>query len=173
MKEIEYEVRYLAKYLPQGLKEVDFLTIHDVYFPASVVHPDLRLRQKGDKYEITKKSMLQPDDRSSLQEINIELTTEEFNALSKASGKEIVKVRYKYPYNGRTAEINVFEEKLKGLVMVEFEFPNKKELDKFEMPEFCLADVTQVETFAGGILAGKSFSDLAGSLKSYGYSEIL
>lgn len=39
------------------------------------------------------------------------------------------------------------------------------------MPDFCLADVTQEKFTAGGILAGKKYSDIEAELEKYGYKK--
>lgn len=59
------------------------------------------------------------------------------------------------------------------MVVVDFEFDNKEEKDKFEMPDFCLADVTQEEFIAGGMICGKSYEDVEKDLKKFSYKKIL
>ena len=54
-QELELELTFLAKALPQDIKTVRPTRIVDVYIPDTPEHSHLRLRQKGDKYEITKK----------------------------------------------------------------------------------------------------------------------
>ena len=71
-----------------------------------------------------------------------------------------------------TAEIDVFQGALKGLVLVDVEFETVEEKDAFEMPEFCLVEVTQEEFIAGGMLCGKSYEDIEEGLKRYNYSRI-
>ena len=55
---------------------------------------------------------------------------------------------------------------------MDFEFPNEEEKDAFDMPEFCLAEVTQEEFLAGGMVCGKSYEDIADSLNRFGYMKI-
>lgn len=172
MKSIEYELTYLAKKLPKDLKKSPSKILIDIYFPNNVIHPNLRLRQKGDKYELTKKSPINKKDASLQTEETIELTKEEFEALAKGDGKRLKKRRYFYEYEGKTAEIDVFEEELKGLVLIDFEFKNREEQNKFEMPDFCLVDITQEEFIAGGMLAGKSIKDIQKDLNKYNYKTI-
>ena len=54
-QELELELTFLAKELPDGIKTVEPTRIVDVYVPDIPEHSHLRLRQKGEKYEITKK----------------------------------------------------------------------------------------------------------------------
>ncbi|MBN2459821.1 hypothetical protein JXB28_06055 [Candidatus Woesearchaeota archaeon] len=169
---IELEKTFLARELPKGLKKCKSKEVIDIYFPKEAKHPTIRIRKNGDKYEITKKERLDPNDASVQKEHTIPLSKEEFLALSKLDGKRLSKVRYYYDYNGRTAEIDVFKEGLKGLVVIDFEFETDEDKDNFKMPGFCLADVTQEEFIAGGMLCGKKYKDIEAKLKKYGYKKL-
>jgi adenylate cyclase len=168
----EYELGYLARSFPEGLKDCKHAVIEDIYFPGDVVHPKIRIRRKGDKYEFTKKTVIDPNDMGQQREENVTLTAKEYQALSKGNGKAVSKVRYFMPYQGYTAEIDVFTGTLEGLVIVEVEFETLEEKAVFVMPDFCLVDVTQEEGIAGGMLAGKSFTDVQDILGRYGYQSL-
>jgi hypothetical protein len=57
--EIELELTYLASKLPNEIASATPTRLMDVYIPQSLdVHPHLRLRQKGDSYEATKKNCI-------------------------------------------------------------------------------------------------------------------
>jgi len=172
VQQIEIEKTYLAKYLPGNLKAFPHKEIIDIYFPAEVHHPTLRIRQSGDKFQITKKWPT-GDDHSQHIEHNADITKEEFEALAKASNRRIHKNRYYYPIGEKTAEVDVFLEKLEGLVVVDVEFDSAEELSKSTMPEFCLVDVTQDEWLAGGVLSGKSYFDLEEILAKYHYQKLV
>ena len=109
---------------------------------------------------------------SHQEEQTIVLTEKEFLELSNTDGKKIHKTRYDYDYNGRKAEIGVFQGDLKGLVLVDFEFDSVEEKDDFGIPDFCLAEVTQELFAAGGMLCGKSYEDIAKHLEGLGYRKI-
>ena len=172
MLEIELEKTYLAKYLPEDLKTSKSKEIKDIYIPKDIKHPVMRIRQKGDKYEITKKQPLKENDSSEQSEHTINLTKEEFLALEQVPGRGVHKIRYYYNHRGVQAEVDVFQDDLKGLVLVDFEFKEVADKDNFEMPDFCLADVTQDELFAGGMLCGKKYTDIENHLKELGYKRI-
>ena len=172
MTEIELEKTYLAKFLPEGLKDCPSKEIKDIYIPESIEHPVLRIRQKGDKYEITKKQPIQGVDSSEQYEHTIELTKEEFLVLEQVAGKRVHKIRYYYNHHGVQAEVDVFQDDLAGLVLVDFEFKEVADKNNFEMPEFCLTDVTQDKHFAGGILCGKKYADIQVHLGELGYKKI-
>ncbi|MEI8249314.1 MAG: hypothetical protein WCG07_02355 [Candidatus Taylorbacteria bacterium] len=172
MVEIEIERTYLAKSLPKILESFPSKEIIDVYIPENVVHPVLRIRKKGTVCEITKKQPMRDGDSSEQEEHTIRLDVEEFESLRTVKGKKIRKIRYDYVYDGLKAEIDVFQDELKGLVLVDFEFVQANSKDAHVLPEFCLVDVTQDEVFAGGMLCGKKYADIEDHLKNLGYQSL-
>lgn len=169
---IELERTYLLKSVPNGLKDCKHKEIIDIYIPKNKDHPTLRIRKNGNKYEMTKKEPVQGSDTSKQEEQTINLTEEEFNGLTKVEGKRVCKIRHYYPYKSRIAEIDVFQESLLGLILVDFEFDKEDDKDSFEMPDFCLADVTQELFTAGGMLCGKKYEDIERDLKRFGYKRM-
>lgn len=170
---LELERTFLAKELPLNLKSCESKEVIDIYFPEEDEHPKIRLRKNGNKYELTKKEPEQEGDSSRLIEQNIILTKEEFDSLNKQlKGKRVRKIRYYYPYNELTAEIDVFEDDLKGLVLVDFEFKSEEEKNNFEIPEFCLTDITQEEFIAGGLICGKKYEDIKQKLEQHNYKKL-
>ena len=172
MIEIELEKTYLAKYLPADLEKSPSKEIKDIYIPKELNHPCLRIRKNGDSYQMTKKEPVKDKDSSEQYEHTIKLTAEEFAALEHTPGKEARKIRYYYKLNGRTYEIGVYKNALEGLVVIDVEFTDKRDKDDFQMPDFCLADVTQELAFAGGMLAGKKYDDLKKDLEKYQYKKL-
>jgi len=169
---IELEKTYLAKEIPKGLKDYKSKEIIDIYIPRSKAHPTLRIRKNGDNYEMTKKEPVNESDSSRQEEQTIILTETEFNEFMKLDGKKVHKIRYYYDYNGITAEIDVFQGALKGLIVVDFEFKTLEEKDSFEMPAFCLIEITQEVFIAGGMLCGKSYEDIEEDLKKFNYTKL-
>lgn len=173
MEEIEIERTFLVKALPPDLQKYPHKILLDIYIPSTSRHPSLRLRQKGESYEMTKKYWLDENDHSEQKEVTIPLSEEEFAELSAIKGKHVKKLRYYYPYNGLTAEIDVFQDDLAGLVVADFEFASTEDKLAFTMPDWCLVDVTQEEFVAGGMLCGKSYTDIEKDLQSFGYDKII
>ena len=169
---IELEKTYLAKYLPKDLAKSASKEIIDVYFPKEEEHPKLRIRKRGDKYRITKKQPIQDGDASTQKEQTIVLTEKEFESLNKLEGKRVRKIRYYYEFEERTAEIDLFQDELNGLVTVDFEFETEEEKEKFKMPDFCLADVTQEDFIAGGKLCGKTYKEIEKELDKFEYKKL-
>jgi adenylate cyclase len=172
MIEIELEKTYLIKKLPPDLDKFPHKEIMDMYIPAQAAHPALRLRKKGDKLEMTKKQPIIGTDSSEQEEHTIKLNKGEFDSLIHADGKKVHKTRYDYVYKGHKAEVDIFEDDLEGLVLVDFEFTDSKEKEAFKTPDFCLIDVTQDKTFAGGMLCGKKYLDIEGRLRELNYVRI-
>ena len=170
-KEIELEKTFLAKTVPSDLKECRHKEIIDMYIPKASRHPVIRLRKNGDKYEMTKKEPVE-DDASHQEEHTIVLTEEEFNELLKVDGKKVRKLRYHYPYNGRMAEVDVFQDELLGIIVVDFEFDTIEDKDAFQLPDFCSADITHEEFIAGGMICGKTYEDVAADLERYDYKKL-
>lgn len=172
MTEIEIETTYLALALPEGLAKAKHRKLVDVYFPAQAVHPQMRIRQQGEDFVLTKKTQVKADDASMQTEENIVLTQGEFEALRAGQGKLVAKTRYYVPVGDRIAEVDVFEGALAGLVLVDVEFTSEETRDAFVKPSFCGADVTQEVFIAGGMLAGKSLADIQTDLDRLGYQPV-
>ena len=145
--------------------------IIDIYVPPTKDHPTLRIRKDGERMFITKKEPIDGDS-SKQNESTIELNQEEFEALSKTEGKRVEKVRHFLNVGERTAEIDVFQGPLLGLVLVDFEFGTEEKKDAFQPPGFCLADVTKEKFIAGGMLCGKSYGEIEGQLRKFGYQRL-
>ncbi len=174
MIELELEITYLAKLLPEDfLEKSTSKKIIDIYLPKSSEHPKLRIRQSGDKYEITKKEILDPNDASKQLENTIGISEAEFKALETIESKKIEKTRYFYPYNWKIAEFDIFEWDLTWLIVVDFEFKQEEEKNKFTMPEFCLIDITQEEFIAWWKICGKTYQDIIPELERLWYTKIL
>lgn len=170
----EFELTYLAKRLPNGFStSLPSKEIFDIYIPKSAHHAVLRIRKNGDKYEITKKTPVKGTDPSHQNENTIPLTQEEFEDLALIPGKRLRKIRYVYTENDTQFEIDIFQDDLKGLVIVDVEFTSNEAKALFTAPEWVLADVTQDAFIAGGMLCGKKYTDIEPELTKYSYAKIL
>lgn len=170
---IELERTYLLKTIPKDLTKSNFKEIIDIYIPKNSNHPVLRIRKNGNKYEMTKKQPVHGKDSSKQEEQTIILSSEEFESLNNIDGKKVHKIRYNYEYNNKVLEVDVFQEELQGLILVDVEFENEEDMASFEMPDFCLIEVTQEKTFAGGMICGKSYIDIEKKLNEYKYNKLI
>lgn len=172
MVELELEKTYLLKRLPTELASCKSEIISDAYIPAASTHPNIRLRQRGDRYELTKKEPNDGVDSTRMTEHTIRLTTDEAAAFAKVDTKRFTKRRYYCTIESHSAEVDVYLEALQGLAFVDFEFDSEVAMSAFTPPDICLADVSQEAIFAGGMLAGKTYADLAPTLKKYNYQPL-
>lgn len=156
---IEIEKTFLVKNVPTELSKFKALKIKQGYIVSK--GSKLRIRSKGDKYEFTKKQRIDPSNASVQQEENINLTSEEFEKLWKLVDEYLEKTRYIIPLpGGLTAEIDVFDGKLAGLVFVDVEFSDESQLETFIPPDWFGRDISQEEFAANDFLAGKNFQDI-------------
>lgn len=171
-KNIEIEKTYLASKLPHDFKKFKSKEIIDIYLPKNSQHAKLRIRKSGDSYVITKKYLVNKKTASKQIEENIIIDEAEFKSLEGVNGNKIKKIRYYYYYLDKCFEIDVFLDKLKGLVLVDVEFSSEREMHNFSMPDFCLVDVTEEEMIAGGVLSQHSYSSLSNFLNRFGYKKL-
>jgi CYTH domain-containing protein len=172
MVELEREKTYLLKELPADLDQWRSEIISDAYIPVFAEHPVIRVRRRGDRYEITKKEPVQSGDASRQNEHTITLDQEEFAALNGLEARRFTKRRFYGIIDGHKAELDLYQDALDGLAVLDFEFDNDADLQNFSPPDLCLADVTQDSAVAGGMLAGKTYADLQDTLKKYNYQPI-
>ena len=173
VESVEQELTYLAASVPTEIYGVFPTRLKDVYIPdTDGIHPRLRLRRKGEEYEITKKIPLTEGDASAHIEMTIPLTKDEFISLEKTSNKTVEKDRYKVVIDGFEAEVDVFVGDLEGLIVIDFEFNSDEAKNAFAPTQVCLADVTQEMFIAGGKLAGKKYADIIPELQRFNYKAL-
>ncbi len=165
--EKEIERTWLLKGELPDLSSFKKKEIADVYLYETLDGRSIRLRKKGDNFELTRKVFT---DAWSADEFTINLLEDEYQALARhPEAKSVLKTRYYYPHDGREFEIDVFGGLLKGLVVIECEFKNKEEMNTCTMPDFCGADISEEKWVAGKNLAGKNYSDINANLARFDY----
>jgi CYTH domain-containing protein len=168
---VERERRYLLRDLPEGLSRADHhLQITDNYITGT----RLRIRKvrdpKTNKWVVkfTQKFAPNPDDLSRTIITNTYLSAIEAETLSMFDANEIRKNRYEFEFEGRTFSIDMFLGRLFGLVLAETGFESDDELDKFTLPIFAVADVTNNELFTGGRLSELTLADIQTEIERSG-----
>lgn len=172
MQELEIEKRFLVP--EEKIEEIKSFVVpnsevlmNDVYIPNGDAHKDLRLRQKGNKYMVTRKRPVKEGDSTIMVETTIELSRSEFIALSSGIESNVEKERFLIDISEWRGELDVFSCRHAGLVIVEFEFQNEADLADFEKnAKLDLVDITNVEWIAGGRLAEIDSDTLKQKLKS-------
>ncbi|GCD20784.1 hypothetical protein ACFO3K_19915 [Cellulomonas algicola] len=171
--ELELELTFLADRVPDEVRGTHPVRLVDVYVPEDrQVHPRLRLRQQGDRFELTKKLPVVEGDASQHHELTVTLDDAEFACLAAASGRRVEKDRYRVVIDGHPAEVDVFRGDLQGLVLVDFEFGDRADLESFVAPACCGPDVTQEDFIAGGLLAGRAYAEIEPELDRLGYTRL-
>lgn len=134
---MEIERKYLVKKIPSNLDQYESKKIAQGYL---CTEPVVRIRRSNNDYYMTYKG----DGLMVREEYNLPLTEEAYTHLRpKIDGLLIAKTRYLIPLNDKlTAELDIFEEDLKGLVIVEVEFDSIEEANAFTSPDWFGEDVT-------------------------------
>ncbi|MCI7531823.1 MAG: CYTH domain-containing protein [Lachnobacterium sp.] len=134
---MEIERKYLVRKLPENLEQYNKKKIAQGYL---CTEPVVRIRRSNNDYYMTYKG----DGLMVREEYNLPLTQEAYEHLRpKIDGLLIAKTRYLIPLDNKlTAELDVFEEDLNGLVIVEVEFNTVEEANAFHAPDWFGEDVT-------------------------------
>ncbi|KKR05975.1 MAG: hypothetical protein UT34_C0001G0015 [candidate division WS6 bacterium GW2011_GWF2_39_15] len=170
---LEVERRFLLKYIPDNVREVEGTLMEDYMILTGEIHPHLRLRRKGNHYELTKKYQRDVNEKKlEMIEETIILDQREFEALRHLQTKSQKKFRYRFAQGKYTAELDLWTEDLNGLGIVEFEFDSKEEALAFHPPDYCLVEVTDMEWLAGGMISGRRYSELENQLSKLDYNPV-
>ena len=166
-----YKILLQRAFLTEGLPEPlqahnSHLQIFDNYIEAT------RLRLRKIRVPETKQwtRVLEQrfpagaDDLSQIKYAQMFLSETEYKVLEHFKGRELRKNRYFTEAGGRQIELDVFLGPLRGLSIAKVYFETAEELEKFELPEFAVTEVTQDEFFFGENLVGKTFEDVRAKL---------
>ena len=134
---MEIERKFLTKEIPFDITEYPCLAFSQAYLSFS---PTIRIRQSNDDYILTVKGK----GHLAREEFELTLTQEEYKRLSrKTEGTPVVKKRYLVPLEqGLTAEVDLYEGSLSGLMTTEVEFPSLEAAEQFVPPEWFGRDVS-------------------------------
>jgi len=156
---IEIEKTFLVKQVSDNLPSYKLNKIKQGYISNSP--SPLRIRQKDNKFEITKKLPLNPGNFSAAEEINIPLTEFEFNKLWSLVERCLEKDRYNIPIGDNLiAELDIYKGDLEGLSVVEVEFVSEEQMNSFKPLEWFGKDITQEDFSSNSFLAGKKFEEI-------------
>lgn len=147
-KGTEIERKFLVKNLPESLEEG--VMILQGYLHIGSDGSEIRVRRKGDKYFMTKKSggdLQRKEEESQIDE-------KEFYAeWPKTEGKRVEKTRFEIPFGGQTIELDLFAGSLEGLMTAEVEFASIEASQSFTPPEFLGQEVTSDKRYKNQKLA--------------------
>jgi adenylate cyclase len=144
----EIERKFLVGDLPAEVRAQAATRIRQAYL--SIEPAEVRVRSRDDRaYELTVKST------GGLErtEVTLPLTPEQFEELWALGAASIEKHRSIYRVESWTAEVDVYDGKLAGLVVVEVEFPTAADAAGFEPPSWFGAEVTDDRRYRNSALA--------------------
>lgn len=144
MKEIER--KYLLKDSIFSLINAYALHGHKItqFYTTITQTKGVRYRQMDDRYFKTVKH----GTGASREEIEVEISAKKFNKKSKDRIKDpIKKTRYLLTLEGKEYSIDVFKKDLKGLYILEIEFPDMKAFTAFKLPDLLYTHVIKEVTF--------------------------
>ena len=139
---MEIERKFLTKHIPFDITVYPCKQLSQAYISFS---PTIRIRQSDDAYILTVKG----NGHLAREEFELPLTKEEYDRLFlKTEGTPVVKKRYLVPVEGGyTAEVDVYEEELEGLMTTEVEFPSLEAAEGFMAPDWFGRDVSEEKAY--------------------------
>ena len=141
MDNIERERVFLLKELPKDLLEFKHIDIKIGDVTSSNDINVLKIRQKGDKYEIIKKEYISEQEK---KEYVVPLNEEEFGLLFPVTKRRHSKKRFFYRLDKYVCEIDIYLEEMEGYARAEVEFDNIDELKAFNPPSWFGEEITAI-----------------------------
>lgn len=145
---MEIEKKFIPKDLPEDLDNFKHHKIEQAYLNTA---PVVRIRKQDDDYFLTYKG----SGMMAREEYNLYLNKESYDhLLTKADGNVITKTRFLIPiHDGLTAELDIFEGKFAGMLLVEVEFESLEQANSFVPPEWFGDDVTNDKRYHNSYLS--------------------
>jgi adenylate cyclase len=147
---VEIERKFLVAELPE-LDGVESERIEQGYLAlADAGGAEVRLRRRGEELTLTVKGGA--GEVRVEEEIGLDLGR--FESLwPLTEGRRVAKRRHLIHLGAVTAELDVYERELEGLVTVEVEFASERQADRFQAPEWFGREVTGDQRFKNESLA--------------------
>lgn len=150
---MEIERKYLIHKIPGELSQYKYKKIEQGYLCNK---PTIRIRKSNQDYILTYKSgvtdQISITEGSAIinHEVELPLTDEAYHTLkNKVEGNMVYKTRYLIPIqDSLTAELDIFEGKLLGLVYVEVEFPDEQTANDFVPPQWFAKELSSDKRFS-------------------------
>ena len=139
---MEIERKFLTKEIPFDITKYPYKQISQAYISFS---PTIRIRQSNEDYILTVKGK----GHLAREEFELPLSKEDYDRLFlKTEGTPVIKKRYLVPVAGDlTAEVDIYEGELEGLMTTEVEFPSLEEAEAFAAPEWFGKDVSEEKAY--------------------------
>ncbi len=147
--DIELEEAWAIKELPANLNKLKRSNITQAYLndykdESGLEIKQARLRKLDDKYTFTVKYWAgSHEETGQLIEKTEEINKERYIELIKQATNKVVKIRYYMPLeNGLTAEIDTYQNNLKGFNVVEVEYASLSKQKNFKKPDWFGKELT-------------------------------
>lgn len=139
---MEIERKFLTKHIPFDITAYPCLQISQAYISFS---PTIRIRQSNEDYILTVKGK----GHLAREEFELPLSKADYDRLlQKTEGTPVIKKRYLVPLaEGLTAEVDIYEGELEGLMTTEVEFPSLEAAESFSAPQWFGKDVSQEKAY--------------------------
>lgn len=164
---VEIERKYLVKRIPDNIESFSKLKIEQGYLCRN---PVLRIRKSNEDYYLTykarnkckaksenmaKNSSISATGAIVREEVELPLSKEAYDTLKgKIEGNMVYKTRCLIPiHGGLTAELDIFDGLLKGLMLVEVEFANVEEANRFLPPAWFGKDVSGDKRYSNSYMS--------------------
>lgn len=145
---MEIERKFLTKAIPFDITAYPCKAITQAYVSFS---PTIRIRQSDAEYFLTVKGK----GHLAREEFELPICAAEYaDLLRKSEGTPVVKKRYFVPLaDGLTAEVDIYEGALAGLLTTEVEFPSLAAAEAFLPPEWFGKDVSEEKAYKNTALS--------------------
>lgn len=139
---MEIERKFLTKNIPFDITAYPYKQISQAYISFS---PTIRIRQSDENYILTVKGK----GHLAREEFELPLTKADYDKLfEKTEGTPVVKKRYLVPVEGGyTAEVDLYEGELTGLMTTEVEFSSMEAAESFAAPDWFGEDVSEEKAY--------------------------
>ena len=136
---MEIERKFLVNKIPENIEHYRKIEIEQGYVSTK---PTIRIRKSDEKYILTVKSKSgvckNEGDPIVNNELETEITEKEYESLKEKLVKRMLrKTRYIIPLeDGLKVELDIFKDRLEGLVFAEIEFTSIEEANSFNKPKW-------------------------------------
>lgn len=139
---MEIERKFLTKEIPFDITAYPCKEITQSYISFS---PTIRLRQSNEDFILTVKGK----GHLAREEFELPLNRVDYERLlEKTEGTPVIKKRYLVPLeNDLTAEVDLYEGELEGLMTTEVEFPSLEAAESFVAPDWFGEDVSEEKAY--------------------------
>ncbi len=147
----EVERKFVLAAAPDGLREHPRKALAQGYLAIDPAGSEVRVRRKDDETLMTVKigtGLVRGEEE-------FEIDADRFERLwAMTDGRQVSKTRYFVPLeDGLTAEIDLYDGELEGLVTAEVEFPDEETALAYRAPDWLGEDVTGDKRYANRTLA--------------------